>query len=144
MKHSTAQRDEAAAVTPDAVEAPLSTAAWSLTGMAILDLGRSDRATVESLEPTVDVRAAADWGGLMDGTIEMRDEGVVWVPGEYAQRFGFVPFRLLSEDVVDIRVASRPSLRGSIDIDLADDRTVVVRVPDPERWRAELDRIIGA
>ena len=88
--------------------------------------------------------AAAEWGGLMDGTIELRDDGVVWVPGEYARRFGFIEFRVPADEVVDIRVASRPSLRGAMDIDLTDDRTVVVRVPDPDRWRYALDRVAGA
>ena len=119
-------------------------AEFVLSGQAILDLGRSDRVVVEALEPTVDVRAAADWGGLIDGTIEIRNEGLTWVPGEYARRFGFIEFRVPCEEVVDIRVASRPSLRGAVDIDLTDHRKVVVRVPDPDRWQHELDRQLGA
>jgi hypothetical protein len=77
----------------------------------------------------------------MDGTIEVRDEGLAWVPGEYARRFGFIEFRVPADEVIDIRVASRPSLRGAIDIDLTDERTMVMRVPDPDRWRAELDKL---
>ena len=115
-----------------------------LTGHAILDLGRSDRAVLEQLEPTVDVRAAAEWGGLMDGTIELRDDGVMWVPGEHARRYGFTEFVLPTDEVVDIRVAQRPSLRGAVDIDLTEHRKVVVRVPDPDRWQDELDRLAGA
>ena len=117
---------------------------WQLSGRAILDLGRSDRAAMEALEPTVDVRAAADWGGLMDGDIEVRDDGLVWVPGDNARRFGFIEFRIPSDEVVDIRVASRASLRGAVDIDLTDQRKVVVRVPDPDRWQSELDKLLGA
>ena len=125
-------------------ESTVADAPWGLRGRAILDLGRSDRAVLEMLEPMVDVRAAAEWGGLMDGQIELRDEGVVWVPGENARKFGFIAFRVPSEDVIDIRVVARPSLRGAVDIDLTNHRKVVVRVPDPERWESELDRLLGA
>ena len=112
--------------------------------MAMLDLSRCDRALLQSLEPGVDVRTAAEWGGLMDGRLALTDDGaVVWVPGEYARRFGFVEFRVPTEDVVDIRVASQPSMRGVMDIDLTDHRKVAVRVPDPDRWRTALGRAVG-
>ena len=114
-----------------------------VSGRAILDLSRTDRAVITEFEPMVDVRAATEWGGLMDGTIELRDEGVVWVPGENAQRFGFIEFHVPTEDVIDIRVSDKPRASGEIDIDLTDHRKVVVRVPDPDRWQSELDRVIG-
>src|SRR4051794_18804127 len=109
--------------------------AQTVSGMAVLDVGRSDRGTLESLEPRQVVRAAPEWSGLMDGRLELRDGGVVWVPGEYARRFGFIEFRVPPEEVVDVRVASQPSMRGVVDIDLTDHRSVAVRVPDPDRWR---------
>jgi hypothetical protein len=114
-----------------------------VSGMAILDVGRSDRAVLEALEPRTAVRAAAEWGALMDGRMEVREGGVVWVPGEYARRFGFIEFRVPPEDVARIHVPSQPSLRGTVDIDLAGEGTVTVRVPDPDRWRIELERASG-
>lgn len=115
----------------------------TLSGMAVLDVGLSDRSALESLEPGEAVRAAAEWSGLMDGRLEVRDGGVVWVPGEYARRFGFIEFRLPPEEIVDVRVDARPSMRGVVDIDLTDHRTLAVRVPDPDRWREELGRASG-
>jgi hypothetical protein len=126
-----------------AVDGGVIKGAPTVSGMAVLDVGRSDRAVLEGLEPEDVVRAASEWSSLMDGRLELRESGVVWVPGEYARRFGFIEFHLAAEDVVDIRVEARPSLRGVLDIDLTDHRHVAVRVPDPDRWRAELDRAAG-
>src|SRR6478735_2520 len=112
-----------------------------VTGTAILDVGRSDRAVLEAFEPSPAVRLAAEWGGLMDGRLELRADGAIaWVPGQYAQRFGFVEFLVPADEVVDIRVGERPTQRGGVEIGLTDERTFAVRVPDPDRWRAEFRR----
>ena len=116
---------------------------WSVSGQVVLDLALSSRRTVEELEPSVDVRAAADWGGFMSGTLELTDDGVMWVPSDYSRKFGFDAFRLPPDDITDIRVTPRRE-GGELEIDLTDHRVVAVRIQDPERWQNELDHAIGA
>lgn len=119
---------------------PVSKDAWSVQGSVVLDLQRSSPETVAALEPHVDVRAANDWGGFMDGTMEVTDEGLVWVPSDYARRFGFDAFRLLPDEVIDIRVTPRNG-GGAVDIDLTNQRRMCVTAKDVEQWQSGLDRV---
>ncbi len=117
---------------------------WRLTGPVVLDLQRSERSLVTELEPDADIKAADLWGGFMDGTLELTDEGVIWVPSVHSRKFGFDAFRLDPETVADIHVAALPGGRGDVDIDLTDHRRVSVKVRDPELWQEALDKAIGA
>lgn len=117
---------------------------WRLTGPVVLDLQRSERSLVSELEPGADIKAADKWGGFMDGTLELTNDGVIWVPSVHSRRFGFDAFRLDPETVADIHVAALPGGRGDVDIDLTDKRRVSVKVREPQLWAEALDGLIGA
>jgi len=119
-------------------------AGWRVSGPVVLDLTRSERTIVEELEPQVNVHAASEWGGFMDGTLELTDEGIIWVPSEHSRRFGFDAFRLPADEVADIHVSSRPGGGGDVDIDLTDHRKLSVKVTDAREWQDALDDVIGA
>jgi len=117
---------------------------WRLSGPVVLDLQRSERSLVNELVPDADIKAADMWGGFMDGTLEVTDEGVIWVPSVHSRKFGFDAFRLDPATVADIHVAALPGGRGDVDIDLTDNRRVSVKVRDPHLWQKALDDVIGA
>jgi hypothetical protein len=118
-------------------------APWKVRGPVVVDLNHSSPEAVADLEPGVDVRTARDWGGFMDGTMELTDEGLVWIPSEHARRFGFDSFRLLPDDIIDIRVIPNAE-GGEIDIDLADRGRFAVTVSDPQPWIEGIETALGA
>jgi hypothetical protein len=116
---------------------------WKVRGPVVIDLEHSSPQAVEQLEPRVNLRTALEWGGFMDGTMELTDDGLVWIPSEHARRFGFDAFRLLPDDIIDIRVIPRP-VGGEIDIDLTQLGRISVKVNDPEPWADGIETALGA
>lgn len=116
---------------------------WKLSGSVVIDLEHSAAATVEQLEPRLDVRTAREWGGFMDGTMEITDAGLVWIPSDHARRFGFDTFRLLPDDIIDIRVIEH-AVGGEIDIDLTGHGRISVKVSDPKPWADGIEAAVSA
>jgi hypothetical protein len=121
---------------------PIPDPTWSISGRGVLDLGRTTLTLVEELEPGVDVRAAAHWGGHLDGTLALDDGGVDWTPSSHSREFGFDPIHVAPEDVLDIHVVQYGS-GGEVEIDLTDRRRIALRVDDVGPWRRGLDQAVG-